>query len=271
MIATWASVTASAITALATIALAWVGMATARQNRRLIEAAQTQATANQRLADETAEIIRQNRELIEATLREAKAVEEQASAATEMAKQNSTLIEATRRQAEAVEEQAKASQQQAEAAMKLLEETQRDRELAYQPHLVIERTKETVSSWNSAYTVSNIGKGPALHCRFANHEFFGVPETHELWSSGLFDLGAGDSRSIRRDANSRWHDNVLDGLPVGGTLTVDACCCEDLFGNKLQFATGFEMPDPHPKLWRHDAPHPAPKWTEWYMPLRSSQ
>lgn len=268
MIATWASIAASAITAIATIALAIVAGLTIRQNRHLVEATQAQAAASKDLADKTTKIIEQNTQLIEATKKEAEAVEKQASASLESIQQNRELIETTRQEATAVVEQSRAAHQQAEAAMKLVEETQRDRELAYRPHLVIEsHTPKAGTPWDTDYLVRNIGSGPALNCRMAHHEFSGDPQQHQIWNSPLFDLGAGDAAEVTNAPSSRWYDHVFAGLAIGGNLTVDACCCEDLFGNKFRFARGFEMPDPQPKFWHHDGPPPAPKWTDWYMSL----
>ena len=242
---------ATAVTAWATVGLAAVGIVS------LIS---------------TALVIRQNKKLVETTEREAKAVEAQAAAATEMAKQNSTLVQATKRQAEAVEEQARAGlgqtaagQQQAQAAAELVRETQRNRELAYRPHLVIEsRTPKPGASYGTGYVVKNIGSGPALNCRMAHHEFSGEPPQHDSWNSPLFDVGVGGAYEVT-NAPGRWYDNVLDGLPGDGQ-TVDACVCEDQFGNRFRFAAGFEMRQPQPlDSWRPGNAYE--KWADWYMAL----
>jgi len=232
VLATWASVAASGITVIATITLAWVGWAAYQLSKRLVEATQSQATANQRLAEETARIIEQNRELLAATVREAEAVEAQAR-----------------------------------AALDLLVETRRDRELAYRPHLVFGRTSGPVPFPRdrlTLYTVTNIGSGPAVNCRMAHHEFSGQPPTRTAWGSTLFDLGAGSSERIAID-EGHWHDNVLDGLLGDGSATIDACCCEDQFGNKFRFAAGFKMPRPRQEEWHPG--EPEVRWSGWYMPL----
>ena len=231
MIATWTSLTASAVTAAATIVLAIVGWRAFALSRRLVEATQSQAAANEQLAEETASIIEQNRDLIAASLREAEALE-----------------------------------QQAEAARGLLAEARRDRELAHQPHLVMEANvpSEFIGEPDGVL-VRNIGSGPAVNCRAAHHEFSGDPATLTSWGSRLFDLGVGESTSLFAN-EGHWQDNVLDGLLGDGSLTVDACCRKDQFGNRFRVAAGFKMRRSRQEQWRPG--EPESKWASWYMPLR---
>lgn len=240
------------VTEWATVALATVAIISIIANISLVVAAKRQAIETSRLAEETAKIIEQNSELVRAAVRQAEAGEAEARA--------------VERQAELSAQEVSAVSEQTMASVALVEETRTDRGLAYRPYLAV--SLDPVSEGGhrvtvDRYFVRNLGRGPALNWRMAHHDFSGTPREHHFWATQLFDLGPGAALKIEPSTGT-WYYNVLNGLQYD-TVTVDACCCEDQFGNKFRFARGHEMGRNPQDEWH--AGEPEPGWTGWYMAL----
>ncbi len=175
-------------------------------------------------------------------------------------RQNRALVGSANRQAEA-------SARQAEGAATVVEEMRLDRELAYRPHLFVEYEHDDVGI--ETIVVRNVGRGPALRCRFVQHRYLAEPpvpsDAGHAWRT--FELPAVGPGEERRLQGTRFpfgntleytrHIKIVDTVPrYDGSADFAAWAYEDEFGTSYRYPRSrWEMV---PEVHRRREPAPAP-------------
>jgi hypothetical protein len=160
---------------------------------------------------------------------------------------------------------AKAAEASAEAADASIHELQRDRELAWQPHVLVEPLP------GELWRLKNIGRGPAYRCRIVHPLEHRAAASARVESNEVrLDVAAGQETAgfaMMPHLETTEVACFQTGLPAGftynepepGNKLLPLCVCEDQLGACYLFQQGQE-----PAHWP-DREHPRerPPWTRY--------
>jgi|GEM_PF-5934595 len=142
-------------------------------------------------------------------------------------------------------------------------QTQRESSLNWKPHLTFDHNSiQNDGVWEIG--ASNIGKGPALECRYVAYV------DGQFYRARAFAIGAENALRGKRsavvladpidEAAIRFCRRALTGLLDGeAARTWEVLLCSDIFGNRWRFVRGRPYPD-GPKPFQEDA---SDWWGKW--------